>query len=158
MTKKLLIMTLTVFAILFSSSYIFATTNLGNTVRSSVNQSMNTVHNAGNAVTNATRTTVNHTGNALHNANAGGALHNGTSGLHNGVTGTTTHNANPVTPARTATAPYTAARTNANLPNNHWMGMSPTTWTWIILGIAAVVICSLVWYYGSRYETRNTED
>lgn len=42
---------------------------------------------------------------------------------------------------------YTAARTSNN---GTIMGMSGTTWTWLVLGIAALAIVALVWYYAMQ--------
>ncbi len=42
---------------------------------------------------------------------------------------------------------YTATRTN---DNGTIMGMSGTTWTWLVLAIAALAIVGLVWYYAMQ--------
>ena len=42
---------------------------------------------------------------------------------------------------------YDATRTSAD---NTAMGMNSTAWTWLILGIAAVAIIALVWYYSMQ--------
>ena len=43
---------------------------------------------------------------------------------------------------------YTATRTSTN--NATFMGMNATTWTWLILGVAAIAIIALVWYYSMQ--------
>ena len=48
---------------------------------------------------------------------------------------------------------YTATRTATT--NNNFLGMSDTTWTWMILGVVGAAIVGLVWYYGAQYEHRN---
>ena len=48
---------------------------------------------------------------------------------------------------------YTATRTATG--DSNLLGMSTTTWTWLILGIVGIIIVALVWYYGSQYEHRN---
>ena len=41
---------------------------------------------------------------------------------------------------------YTATRTNATV-----MGMSQNAWTWLIMGIAAIAIIAVVWYYSMQF-------
>ena len=43
---------------------------------------------------------------------------------------------------------YTATRTATNQAT--FMGMNATAWTWLILGIAAIAIVALVWYYSMQ--------
>ena len=43
---------------------------------------------------------------------------------------------------------YTATRTSTNAEGDAtFMGMTATMWTWLIMGIAAIAIVALVWYY-----------
>ena len=42
---------------------------------------------------------------------------------------------------------YTATRTEGE---STFMGMNSNTWSWLILGIAAVAIIALVWYYSMQ--------
>lgn len=50
---------------------------------------------------------------------------------------------------------YTATRTNATV-----MGMSQNTWTWLIMGITAIAIIAVVWYYSVQFTgtTRNNHN
>ena len=48
---------------------------------------------------------------------------------------------------------YTATRTSAT--DNTFMGMNSTAWTWLILGIAAIAIVALVWYYSMQIRSSN---
>ncbi len=50
---------------------------------------------------------------------------------------------------------YTATRTNTTV-----MGMSQNTWTWLIMGIAAIAIIAVVWYYSMQFTgtTRNNHN
>ena len=50
---------------------------------------------------------------------------------------------------------YTATRTSAD---NTMLGMNSTAWTWIILGIAAVGIIAIVWYYTSQVNSHNNRN
>lgn len=42
---------------------------------------------------------------------------------------------------------YSATRTSTG---NTVMGMSSTAWTWLIVGIAAIAIIAIIWYYSMR--------
>ena len=64
---------------------------------------------------------------------AGSNIKNAANNIGNAVTGTSNN--------------YTATRTSAD---NTFMGMNSTAWTWLILGIAAIAIIALVWYYSSQ--------
>lgn len=44
---------------------------------------------------------------------------------------------------------YTATRTGTGTDNTV-MGMSSTAWTWLIVGIAAIAIIAIIWYYSMR--------
>ena len=53
------------------------------------------------------------------------------------------------------TTNYNATRTSTN-PT--FMGMSGTAWTWLIIGIAAIAIIALVWYYSMQVTNNNHHD
>ena len=36
--------------------------------------------------------------------------------------------------------------------------MNATAWTWLILGIATIVIVALVWYYGAQTRSSTNRD
>ena len=48
---------------------------------------------------------------------------------------------------------YTATRTSTG--ESTFMGMGSTAWTWLILGIAAIAIVALVWYYSMQFTNKN---
>ncbi len=54
---------------------------------------------------------------------------------------------------------YTATRTSAETGST-FMGMNATAWTWLIIGIAAIAIVALVWYYGNQLQNNydNNDD
>ena len=55
---------------------------------------------------------------------------------------------------------YTATRTSAETGTT-FMGMNATAWTWLIIGIAAIAIVALVWYYGTQlrsYDNNNHDE
>ena len=42
---------------------------------------------------------------------------------------------------------------------NTFLGMNSTTWTWVVLAVAAVAIVALVWYYSNQItNTRRYDD
>lgn len=45
---------------------------------------------------------------------------------------------------------YTATRTATDTTGATFLGMNSTAWTWLIIGIAAIAIVALVWYYGTQ--------
>lgn len=49
---------------------------------------------------------------------------------------------------------YTATRTSTTTDNT-FMGMNATAWTWLILGIAAIAIVALVWYYSMQLRSND---
>lgn len=53
---------------------------------------------------------------------------------------------------------YTATRTMADTSPATFMGMTANTWTWLIMGIAAIAIVALVWYYSNQLRTSNYND
>ena len=53
---------------------------------------------------------------------------------------------------------YTATRTSTGTEANTFMGMTATSWTWLIMGIAAIAIVALVWYYSSQMRSSNYDD
>lgn len=49
---------------------------------------------------------------------------------------------------------YTATRTATN-DDITLLGMNGTTWTWVIMAIAAIAIVALIWYYAAQNNTDN---
>ena len=68
-------------------------------------------------------------------------------GTAKNTTGTTA--TNRTTTGTTNTDGYTATRTTTGTRTT-FMGMTSTAWTWLIIGIAAIAIVALVWYYGNQ--------
>ena len=127
MKKKFFVMsTLLISLLLISASSAFANTNMVNTVEHAVQNVTSTTGNVINRGVDATRNTVS--GVEQGTQKAGNTL----------VSGTTSKNVNNAT-----TGNYNATRTNANT----WLGMTSNAWTWLILGIVAVAIVALVWFF-----------
>ena len=58
------------------------------------------------------------------------------------------------TRATTGNNTYTATRTSTD-GRATFMGMNGTAWTWLILGIAAIAIIAVVWYYSMQVTSEN---
>lgn len=138
MKNKIII---SIFIVLFSffSSYSLATNNMMNSAR-------NTVENAKNSITGAVTSTMNTMGNGIKNMD--NTLTNAEGNMENNATNTMSGESM----LSTTNGDYTATRTASN---NNVLGMSSTTWAWLILGIVGLIIIGLVWYYGAQYEHKN---
>lgn len=129
MQKKILLFTFLVLALLFINSVVFAdNTNLGDELKDSMNKAGNAVQNVTNAVTDTAGNMMNRDNNNNHNNDN-----------NDNTTGrVTTDNMNA------GNNGYTTVRTA-----NNAFGMSETTWVWLVLGIVALSIILLSWYYMS---------
>lgn len=101
--------------------------------------------------------------NSVRNAVGGAenAIENGVEGIGNMTKDatnsmeTTMNNAgkdvkNSVSPSTNNGNSYSATRTSTGGAEATFMGMNSTVWTWLIIGIAAIAIVALVWYYSSQ--------
>lgn len=153
MNKKLIIGITIVLSIILSFTICFANDELqkaANSVRNVVGGAENAVEDAAKSVSNTTKGATNNIEKGANNAGneikssankAGNNVRTATNNVGNAVTGNTNH--------------YTATRTSAN---NTFMGMNSTAWTWLILGIAAIAIIALVWYYSAQLNNNNKND
>ena len=138
MNKKIFVsLVVAVFAI-FSFSICFANdgnTGLGtaaNDVRNFIGSVEDTVENAALDVSNTSKDITGGTENKMSK---------GEDKMNNGILSSagTTNN-------------YSARRTSTE---NTVMGMSSNAWTWIILGVAAIAIIAVVWYYSMQITSSN---
>ena len=142
--KSILIISIFCIMLMFGTATLAANTHTNNAIT-------NTMHNAGNAVTNGAHTMGNTINNGVHNA--GNALSGAIGNTTNAGTRTTTGNAGvrTTTGAYPGTAnSYTATRTGVFTP-----GTTANIWTWAIVGITAVIIGGLVWYYVATNNSDN---
>lgn len=126
-----------------------------------------------NNLTNDVKNTAGNVGNALANTSndAKGAIKKAEDTVENGVKdvkNTVSNTSRTVTNAAKNTATdmsgalansnntYTATRTSAT--DSGFLGMSSTSWTWLILAIVGIAIVALVWYYGAQYEHTNYDE
>ena len=144
MSKKIIFTLLLISLLMLNICCTFAATGLGNTLKDAGNTAGNIVSGATGAVVDGTRDLTNGATNMMNDmTNANGDMENdatNTLGTTEGMFDNTEGN-------------YTATRTATD--NTNLLGMSDTTWTWLILGIVGAIIVGLVWYYGSQYEHRN---
>lgn len=136
MNKKFFLSLAIILFIIFSFSICLATdgkSGMGtaaNDVRNFVGGVEDTVENAARDVSNTSKDVT------------GGAENIMDRNYASGMTGTT-RNSN-----------YTAIRTSTD-----GVGMSQTAWTWLIIGVAAIAIIAVVWYYSMQVKTgRNNND
>lgn len=152
MYKKLLISTALLLAIIFSFSFCLANDGLkgvADGVRNVVGDAENAVEGAARDISNASK---NATGNMENAANNMG------NNIKNSFDGNTAKDTNNNSRTMTgATTNYDATRTSANAENT-FMGMNATAWTWLILGIAAIAIIALVWYYSMQFSSSNYDN
>ena len=80
----------------------------------------------------------------------------GNSMMENGDNNNTKKDTNNNTAMGMTNTNYTATRTAAT--DNTFMGMNATAWTWLILGIAAIAIIALVWYYSTQLQSSNYDN
>ena len=134
MSRKILY-TLTLF-LLFAFTFTFCLATDQNPVQEATNSVKNVVGGAENSIENGVKDIGNMTKEGTNSIekgmnNAGNELKSSTSKIEN--------NQNS----------YVATRTSTD-GTATFMGMNATTWTWLIIGIAAIAIVALVWYYSSQ--------
>ena len=138
MKKKLLISLAIILASIFSFTVYFATDGLGNVA----NDVRNVVGGVENTVENAVENAVRDVSNVSKDVT--GSVENGmNSDTHNSMSRTNNYNT-----TRVATG-------SSNMSG----GMSASAWTWLILGIVAIAIIAVVWYYSMQLTNgRNNHD
>lgn len=135
MNKKFFVSLAITLLVIFSFSVCLATTNdlekAANDVRNFVGGTENTIENAAKDISNTSKDvtgSIGNTNNEQNNNTDTGIISNYNDG-------------------------YTAERTGTD--TSTVMGMTSTAWTWIILGIAAIAIIAVVWYYSMQFTNNN---
>ena len=151
MYRKVLLSAILAIAIMFSFTSCFANDMIneaGNMMQDVGNNIRNAMNNAGNAVEDATRNISGATQDATENItqranNIGNELMNTNNNERND---NAEYNAdfdkNEVTKYNTTRVTTTGTTDNAT-----FMGMDANMWTWLIVGVAAIAIIALIWYY-----------
>ena len=141
MKKRIFVSMAILISIIFSFSLCFAAnplTDASDSVKNAVNKTEDTVENAANDVGGAMKKSTNKAENTMNNVG------NSAIGMENN---TEKNMNNKASSSRNDT--YTATRTSAE-GNETFMGLNATSWTWLILGIAAIAIIAVVWYYSNQ--------
>lgn len=166
MKKKFLIVaTLLAIFLFFAVPYTFAANNVGsdavNGIRNFVGGAENVVENVGSGVANGIRSGMNTLEGGAQNVTNG--MTNGINGMNNNQGAITNTNNNGYNTTRTtATTRTTGDTTNAG--TGIFGNVSNSVWTWLIVGIVAIVIVALVMYYAKQntnvttYQGRNDND
>lgn len=141
MYKKLLIVSSVIIIAIFSFTICLANNGLqeaADGVRNVVGGAENAIEDAAKNISNASKDATNR-------------MEQGANNVGNSVMNHNTTNNNVRTNATNGN--YTATRTATT--NNTFMGMNATAWTWLIIGIAAIAIVALVWYYSMQVRSSN---
>ena len=145
MNKKIfLTLLLTLIFSIAVCTYSFAATQAGNMVKNTGNSIGSAISGAAGAVMDGARDLTNGAGNIM------GDLTNAEGDVENDATNTMNNDDEMF---GTTNGDYTATRTATT--GDNLMGMSDTTWTWLILGVVGLAIVGLVWYYGAQYEHKS---
>ena len=144
MLKKISLFIAVIAAIVLFTSFSFAT-NLGNEVQSSMEKTGNTMGNMVEGATDAGKNAVNNVGNALSDT-----MNN----IRNGINDMTNDMDNNTNSQNDANNNYTAARTatfGTGIGSN-------TMWIWVVLGVVALLIIGLSWYYMSDNKSSHHDE
>lgn len=175
MSKKLFVSLIIAIFAIFSFTMCFAATNnetkannngdgglLGeaaNGVRNFVGGAENTIENAAMGISNTSK---NMTGDVVNTMGGNNDNNNGNTG-NTGNTNTNNNNDDSTFMGMGTTGDnggYTATRTatGTGADDTTVLGMSSTAWTWLILGITAIGIIAIVWYYSTQFTNVNRKD
>lgn len=146
MKRKYLISFTIALSLVFSFSVCFANNDgLGtaaNEVKNFVGGVENTVENAAKDVSNVSKDATGTLENDMnHHTNMSSSNH-----LSNVMSSGTSK--------VTGTNNYSAKKTSTD-DNTRIMGMTANAWTWLIIGIAAIAIIAVVWYYSMQFTNTN---
>ena len=131
MNKKIFISLAIILCAIFSFSVCFATdNNAGKVLSDATNGVRDFVGGVENTVENAAKDVSNTSKNI-------------TGATENAMNDATTNNG------------YTTSRVTTDTTI---MGMTQNTWTWLILGIAAIAIIAVVWYYSMQFTNNNNHN
>ena len=155
MYKKMFLSLAILACMIFSFTACFAAGNDG-MLKDAADGVRNVVGGAENAIEDAAK------GVSDTSKDATGDMENGANKDKNDMTNNEGNNGATTDANRTSTTGmnngYTATRTATDTGATTFMGMTATAWTWLILGIAGIVIVALVWYYGMQANSTNNYD
>lgn len=145
MNKKILYSIITFLICILAFSICLA--NDGNPLQEATNSVRNVVGGAENGIENG----VKDLGNMIKNAgnSVEGTMNSAGDKAENAMNSAGNTIKNDTSSTQKNNNSYVATRTSAN-GNTTFMGMNATAWTWLIIGIAAIAIVALVWYYSAQ--------
>ena len=160
MYRKVLLSAILAIAIMFSFTSCFANDMIneaGNMMQDVGNNIRNAMNNAGNAVEDATRNISGATQDATENItqranNIGNELMNTNNNERND---NAEYNADFDNNAGTNYNTTRVATTDTT-GNATFMGMDANMWTWLIVGVVAIAIIALIWYYTMQLHSSDT--
>ena len=133
------------FILLFALSFIlisttcFATNDMGNSIKNTVNEATNVVVDGTSNLMHDVKNGINSAENTVENtiSNIGNYMAGGLNSIEN-----------------TGNDAYTATRTaTEDMVNGN--GLNNTTWAWVIAVLAIAVIIGMIWYYISQTNDRH---
>lgn len=157
MKKILFSIAFIIFALCISTVYSFAETDnstlntMTNGIRNTVGGAENTVEDAAKGATDAAKSGINNMKDAINDMSnnvkdstdkAGDNMKNGAEAVGN----TMQDGINSITD----NGEYTASRTAADGGQSLMGAMNTETWSWIIIGVVAIAIIALFWYYAAH--------
>lgn len=151
MHKRVLIVLFLILS-LFSFTICYAENDMqkaSNSAKNAVSGAEDSIENAAKSTGNAIKDGAEATGNAIKNGteNLGNTIKDGANATGNAIEKGATTAKNTIQNAIDGNTNYNATRTSAE---GTFMGMTSNTWSWLILGIAAIAIIALVWYYSTQ--------
>ena len=150
MYKKIIVSTCVLLASIFLSFNFCLANDTTNMLEDATNNVRNAVGGAEAAIENAAGGVTNTAKNMTE------GIENGANSMVNSMENAT--NSTKDTNDNMNNDGYVASRTSTDVESATFMGMTATTWTWLIIGIAAIAIVALVWYYGSQLKSSRYDD
>lgn len=142
MKKKCFLSLIIALCVIFSFTFCFASNDnngwskAANDVRNVVGGVENTVENAAMDVSNTSK--------------------HATNDIENGLDGATNRNDNNSTMGIMDNNGGRYSTSRVNTGDTTVLGMTSTAWTWLIVGIAAIAIIAVIWYYSMQFTRTNT--
>ena len=148
--KALIILSAFFVGLLLLSGITYATTetNMGNDIKNGINNAGTTIVDGAERLGNDIQKGVNDVGSDIVDGarNLGDDVRGGIGNVENGIEGALRMND---TADNRIASNYTATRTVDDGASMGLANTATTTWVWIIMAIAAVVIVALIWYYAA---------
>lgn len=147
MKKKLLVSLAIIISVIFSFTFCFAADN-GNGLKDAADGVRNFVGGVENTAQNAAMDVSNTSKDITGDMEKGMDKVTGrnSNNHHTDIMGSTDGD----------NGRYTTSRVNTG--DTTVLGMNSNAWTWLIVGIAAIAIIALIWYYSMQFTNHNRND